>query len=102
MPIKVKVSNGDLKYASYPLLAGHFKNDSILYAEARIDNLLQGLLKEQYKIGSYPGDIGSYEIQLTHQTNSFPGAIIVGLGEPDKLTAFELTRSIEQGVVKYL
>ena len=102
LPIKVKVSNGDLKYASYPLLAGHFKNDSILYAEARIDNLLQGLLNEQYKIGSYPGEIGSYEIQLTHQTTSFPGAIIVGLGEPDKLTAFELTRSIEQGVVKYL
>jgi CHAT domain-containing protein len=101
LPLKVKVSHGDLKYASYPLLAGHFKGDSILYAEKRIDNLLSGLLEERHKLGLYPGDIGTYEILLT-MTEDFPGAIIVGMGAPDTLTAFELTRSAEQAAAKYL
>ncbi len=101
LPVKVKVSHGDLKYASYPVLAGHFKNDSILYAENRIDTLLSGLLRERHQLGLYPGDIGSYEVVLTY-TDGFPGAIIIGLGEPDKLTAFELTKSAEQAIAKYL
>ena len=102
LPVKVLVTNGDLKYAGYPLLAGHFKNDSVLYAEERIDVLMNGLLKQQNKLGIYPGEIGSYEFMLTHEEDSFPGTIIIGLGEPDKLTAFELSRSVEQGAVKYL
>lgn len=101
LPLKVKVSHGDLKYVSHPILAGHFKNDSILYAESRVDNLLAGLLQERHKLGLYPGDIGTYEILLT-QTEDFPGAIIVGMGDPDNLTAFELTRSVEQAAAKYL
>lgn len=101
LPLKVAVTHGDLKYASYPLLAGHFKNDSILYAESRIDNLLSGLLKERHQLGLYPGDIGSYEVVLTY-SNGFPGAIILGLGQPDRLTAFELTKSAEQAITEYL
>ena len=101
LPVEVNVSHGDLKYASYPLLAGHFKNDSILYAESRIDGLVSGLLTERQKLGIYPGDIGTSEILLTYAPG-FSGAIIVGLGEPDKLTSFELTRSAEQAVTKFL
>ncbi len=101
LPLKVKVSHGDLKYVSHPLLAGHFKNDSILYAESRVDNLLAGLLQERHKLGLYPGYIGTYEILLT-LTEDFPGAIIIGMGDPDTLTAFELTRSVEQAAAKYL
>jgi hypothetical protein len=33
IPVSVAVCNGDLSYASYPVLGGHFKNDGILYAE---------------------------------------------------------------------
>jgi tetratricopeptide (TPR) repeat protein/pimeloyl-ACP methyl ester carboxylesterase len=101
LPLTVNVCNGDLKYTSYPLLAGHFKNDGVLYAEARIDSLLSGILKERHLLGIYPGDIGTSEILLT-QAKGFPGAIIVGLGEPGALTSFELARSTEQAVAKYL
>lgn len=100
-PVKVFVSHGDLKYASYPLLAGHFKNDSILYAEGRIDKLLGGLLSDHYKLNNYPGEIGTYEILLSN-SKIFPGAMIIGLGEFDKLTSFELSRSAEQAVSKFL
>jgi CHAT domain-containing protein len=100
LPLKVKVSHGDLKYASYPVMAGHFKNDSILYAESRIDYLLAGLLQERHKLGLYPGDIGTSEILLNRE--GFPGAIIIGLDKPDKLTGFLLIRSAEQAIAKYL
>ena len=102
LPLKVMVSHGDLKYASYPVLTGHFKNDSVLYAEQRIDGLLSKLLSEQNKLGIYPGEIGTYEIFFTHSKDNFPGSIVVGLGEPDSLTASELTKTIEQAVTKYL
>ena len=36
-PLQVLVSNGDLRYATYPLLAGHFATDGILYAD-RLDD----------------------------------------------------------------
>jgi len=99
--IRVSISNGDLKYASYPLLAGHFKNDGILYAEKAIDYNLKGALSERYQLGLYPGDIGTNEVIITHQKD-FNGAIVVGLGDPGRLTAYQLTQSVEQGVAKYL
>jgi pimeloyl-ACP methyl ester carboxylesterase len=102
LPVKIRVSHGDLKYAEYPLLAGHFKNDSILYAEKAINRLLKGLLAERHSVGLYPGDIGTSEILLTQQSEGFEGAVIVGLGEPGTLNSFGLTRSIEQAVARYL
>jgi CHAT domain-containing protein len=101
VPLRVSISNGDLKYSSYPLLAGHFMNDGILYAEKAIDYNLKGVLTERYQLGLYPGEIGTSEVIITHQKD-FNGAIIVGLGEPGSLTAFQLTQSVEQGVAKYL
>ncbi len=50
-PLRVSVSNGDLRYSSYPLLAGHFINDGILYAEKAIDYNLKGALNERYLLG---------------------------------------------------
>ena len=76
-------------------------NDGILYAEKAIDYNLKGVLTERYQLGLYPGEIGSSEVVITHQKD-FNGAIIVGLGDPGTLTAFQLTRSVEQGVAKYL
>ena len=99
--IRVSISNGDLKYAAYPLLAGHFMNDGILYAEKAIDYNMKGILTERYQLGLYPGEIGTSEVIITHQKD-FNGAIIVGLGDPGSLTSFQLTQSVEQGVAKYL
>jgi len=99
-PLRVRVVHADLRYAKYPVLAGHFKNDGILYGEATIDLLLNRKLSEQLNLGIYPTDIGTHELKL--RKGNFKGAIIVGLGEPGKLTSFELTRTVEQAAVKYL
>lgn len=102
LPLQVKVTHGDLKYAAYPILAGHFREDSILYAEKRIDDLLKGQLGQRNKLGVYPGEPGSCEVVLTYLEGRFPGAIIVGLGEPETLTAYELAKIVERAASKYL
>ncbi len=100
-PIEVFISNGDLRYAAYPVLAGHFMNDGILYAEKSIDHNLKGALSERHQLGLYPGEVGTGEILITSKAG-FPGAIVVGLGKFGTLTAFQLVLTVEQGVTKYL
>ncbi|MEO6406227.1 MAG: CHAT domain-containing protein [Ferruginibacter sp.] len=100
-PLKVIISKGDLRYASFPLLAGHFENDGILSAEKSIDNNLLGALTERQKLGIYAGKIATNDM-LLNTTNGFAGAIIVGLGEFGKLNAFQLTYTVEQAATKYL
>ncbi|MEP6584894.1 MAG: CHAT domain-containing protein, partial [Ginsengibacter sp.] len=101
LAIRVSISNGDLKYASYPLIAGHFLNDGILNAEREIDKNMSLALSEMHKLSIYPGDIGSSEIFIQNK-NNFKGAIIIGLGESGSFTAYQLTQTVEQGVSKYL
>ncbi|SFO75893.1 Lecithin:cholesterol acyltransferase [Chitinophaga sp. YR627] len=100
-PLQVSISQGDLKYAQYPVLAGHFDGDGIINAEHAIDVNLKGALLQRHKLGLYPGKIGSTEVLVSGQ-DDFKGAIIVGLGDFGGLTAFQLTQTVEQGVSKYL
>ncbi|UYQ94353.1 CHAT domain-containing protein [Chitinophaga horti] len=101
VPVEVTVSKGDLRYASFPLLAGHFQGDGILYAEEAVNANLKGALTQRHALGLYPGKIGSSEIVITSE-QSFKGAIIVGLGEMNKLTAYQLAQTVEQAVSRYL
>lgn len=100
-PIKISISHGDLYYAKYPLLAGHFEDDGILFAESEINKNLVEALSFRHRLGIYPGKIGTNELFLSEQSG-FRGAIIVGLGKPEDLTAPELTKTVEQGVSKYI
>ncbi|RYY25416.1 MAG: CHAT domain-containing protein, partial [Chitinophagaceae bacterium] len=103
IPVSVSVSNGDLAYTSFPVLAGHFLNDGILNAERIIDNLLNGSLSSRHQLDLYPGEIGTNTVILpTFQKGDFPGVVIVGLGEAGSLTSYLLTKTVEQGVMKYL
>ena len=102
IPINVTISNGDLRYSSYPILAGHFINDGVLYAERAIDNYLKGSLSSKHRLGLYPGEIGTSAFFNKMPGSDFSGAIIVGLGEPDKLTSFQLSKSVEQAALNYL
>lgn len=101
LPIRVSVSNGDLRFAQYPVLVGHFRKDAILNAEKSIDKNLKGMLSDLHRMDLYPGNIGTSELVVLPKS-SFRGALIVGLGEQGRLTAFQLTQTVEQGVSKYL
>lgn len=99
-PLIVSVFNGDIKFAHYPLMVGHFKNDGIYSAEKRLDHLLKNKLSERHSFGLYPSSIGDSEIifQFSEQTK---GGIIIGLGKQDELSGFNLTKAIESAVLKY-
>lgn len=99
--LSVTVTNGDLRYASYPLLTGHFLNDGITSAEWQVNKNLDYALSDRHMLGIYPGEIGSSEIFLSDD-ESFKGALIVGLGALHSFTAYELTQTVQQGVSKYL
>ena len=100
-PISVTISHGDLFYAKYPLLAGHFEDDGILSAEKEINKNLGEALNYRHSLGIYPGPVGTNELFLSDQPG-FKGAVIIGLGKPENLTSSELTKTVEQGVCKYL
>jgi hypothetical protein len=99
--LEITVCNGDLRYATYPLLVGHFLNDGITSAEAQIDKQLNYALSNRYQLSIYPGDIGSSEVFIS-MNEDFKGAVIVGLGAQSAFTAFQLTQTIEQGICRYL
>lgn len=101
VPVKVSISHGDLLYSRYPILVGHFKNDGIMSAEAVINNYMEGALSERQRLGMYPGDIGSNEVMLNGGTD-FNGAVVMGLGDPGALTAYQLILTVEQGILKYM
>ena len=102
MPITVSVSNGDLKYALYPLMIGHFDGDGIISAEKAADWHLDGELTRRHRLGLYPGPVGTSEKVASGSTKGFKGAIIVGLGRQGLLTEYRLTSTVEQGTSKYL
>ncbi len=103
-PILVSVSHGDLKYAKFPVLAGHFEFDAILTTEHAIDRQLDGELARLHGLGLYPGPIGTNQIVLNENftKSSFKGGLIVGLGVPGELSGFALMNSVEKGVARYL
>jgi CHAT domain-containing protein len=101
MPLNVTVSHGDLSYATFHVMAGHFKDDAILYAEKAIDYNLNGILQERMIYGSYPGENSTNEL-FSSTSPHFKGALIVGLGVPGKLTSFMLSKTVETGVLDFL
>ncbi len=98
--IHVKVINGDLKIASYPVMVGHFYMDLILSAEKALDRYLNDRLSQRLDIGYYPGKIGESEVFFNLNTQP-KGAIVCGLGTTDTLTTFLLSKTVKLATLKY-
>ena len=107
--LKVSVKASDLRFVQRPLICGHYISDSIAGAEHHIDqNLVNGALRQRERLGIYAGEIGTNTIVLNPRTaediqrGSGRGAIIVGLGDWNTITADNLTKTIRNGVLQYL
>ncbi|MEM9548103.1 MAG: CHAT domain-containing protein [Bacteroidota bacterium] len=99
--LNVSVVHGDLKMASYPLMLGHYESDAIVSAEAAINRYFNNQLSQRYDLRRYPNKICDNHILLNLE-NQPKGAIIIGLGEAPKLTAFRLSESIKAAVLEYV
>ena len=107
--LKVSVKASDLRFVQHPLMCGHYVGDSIAGAEYHIDqNLVNGALKQRERLGIYAAEVGTSTIVLNPRTSedikrgSGRGAIIVGLGDWNSITADNLTNTVRDGVLQYL
>ncbi|MEO1259249.1 MAG: CHAT domain-containing protein [Bacteroidota bacterium] len=100
-PLKVTFKNGDLKFAKYPVIIGHFKDDFIIGAGSVLNYLLDNQLLERRNLGQYPGAIGTNLVILPTAKNDV-GAIVVGMGTAENLTASQLRNSVEKACVEYI
>lgn len=101
-PVRVSITHGDLRFAKYPLLIGHFANDGLFSASRDVDRYLNFELSRLRKLGLYPGPVGTSLILLANEDFLFPGVIVVGLGVQGEYNERVLQTTVEQGVKKYL
>lgn len=100
--IEVAISHGDLSYARYPVLVGHYLGDTIVSAEAVLDRQLHGALKRRLDLGLYPGRLDSHEIFFNDDPNGKPGgAIVLGLGQVGELMPGLLQAGVCSALLDY-
>jgi hypothetical protein len=102
------VVHGDLRYAKFPIVVGHYEGDTIVGAEARIDQLLEGAMATRYNLGLYPGPMRTAAVVLRQPTAlqkalKLPnGAVVIGLGRWGELTAAQLSNLIRRAALTYV
>lgn len=105
---RVTVVHGDLRYASHPIVVGHYEGDTIVGAEAQVDQLLGGALAQRYSLGLYPGEPRTLAVILREPTAvedilGLPtGAVVMGLGKWGDLTAAELGDLLRRAALHYV
>ena len=105
---RVSVIHGDLRYARYPIVVGHYEGDTIIGAEDHVDRLLRGALSQRYSLGLYPGEFGSRAVILRKPTAvqkalRLPsGAIVIGLGKWGELSTGQLSDLLRRAALQYV
>ena len=104
LPDKAKVSvvHGNLRYARFPVVIGHYAGDTMVGAEADLDRSLGGALKRRSQLGLYAGAAGTATVELQTDRQARPaGAIVIGLGRPDTLTPGSLREAMTRAALEY-
>ena len=99
-PLTVSVLHSHLRQAEYPVAIGHYRDDTIVSAEAALDVALGGRLSRRLDLDVYAGAPGAVEI-LTVPGAHPPGAIVIGLGEVGDLTPERLARLVANAAVRH-
>lgn len=101
-PVRVSIRHGDLAYARYPVVVGHYLGDAIIGAERALDWRLDGKLSQQRALGLYPGAAGSHAVFLQADAQDQPpGALVLGLGQVGSLSPGALEQSARQALLEY-
>ena len=98
--VRVSVVHGNMGFTKNPIMAGHYKGDTIVSAEAHLDRIMGGRLRARHGLGLYPGEDDTAEVFLNPRQQP-AAAIIIGLGEVGKLSPGNLTRAVSRGVRAY-
>lgn len=98
--LRITVTHGNMAYASAAVAVGHYQDDVIVSAEAYLDGILLGRLRNRYNLGVYPGAYDTCEVFLNGDKQP-GGAIIIGLGAVGSLTAAKLEDAFAHAALKY-
>jgi tetratricopeptide (TPR) repeat protein len=98
-PLRAWVSHGHLRHARYPVMVGHYNEDSMVSAEKVLDRALGGRLSARFAAGVYPGREATAEIILAPAMHP-PGALVIGLGEVGELTQEKIRRSVTAALLR--
>lgn len=97
-PVTIRVLHSDLRHATYPVLVGHYANDTIAGTERILDTAQRGRIERRRRRGLHPGRVGTFDIHLPADDQG-PSSLIVGLGPVTELTRGELVRAIRTGLI---
>lgn len=104
--LQLRLLHGDARFTGQPVLLGHYQGDTLVSAEAQLDERLRGPahsagpLSRLHRLGLYPGALGSHAV-LAHDVPgaSPPHVAVAGLGEVATLTAGALQHSLQQALL---
>ena len=100
--IRVGIRHGDLGYARHPVLVGHYTGDTIVSAEAALDQHLGGALSRRLQLGLYPAAHGSHALFFHDHPDGKPGgAVVVGLGQVGELSPGLLEAGVRKAFLEY-
>ncbi|MEJ6003337.1 DUF7379 domain-containing protein [Paucibacter soli] len=105
--LRVSLRHGDLRYARHPVLVGHYQDDTIVNAEASLDQRLRGRqalgpLTRKRELGLYPGAAGSHAVFFNEIAARSPsGALVVGLGQVGELSPGRLEAGVRDLLLDY-
>lgn len=104
--VRVRIVHGDLAHARSPVAVGHYRGDTIVSAEAYLDRVLGGRLRQRQRLGLYPGALDTVEVFLNESAdrrsgNEHPGAIVLGLGDVGELAPGTLASGFARAAVTY-
>ena len=105
--LSITVQNGNLSFVRQALMLGHYTSSTLTGTEAVVDGLIGGTMAEALAMGCYPDRPGSHQVFLNTgigrvnplQPPKPESVIVVGLGEEGKLSAANLSYSVQMAVV---
>lgn len=104
-PIEVRVVHCSLDYARFPLMVGHYQNDSLLGAVKRVNQKLAGQLQRMVELKLFAGAARTTAYLRPPTPDgkapSYPGAVVLGLGAVGELTPATLAQTVTRGVLRY-
>ena len=102
---RVSVVHGDLTFARFPIMVGHYEGDTIIGPESVVDRMFDGALTTRYNLGLNPGALGTSLIVMREPTPlqralQMPtGAMVVGLGRWGALTAGQIANIVRRAAL---
>ncbi|MEJ8811013.1 CHAT domain-containing protein [Variovorax ureilyticus] len=108
--LEVNLKAMDLRFLSYPIMVGHYENDSMAGTEALIDaELMDGQLAQRRALDLYAGPLGTAAVVLRtpsaieRRRGVLVGAVVTGLGSYEgSLSQDALMVAVRAGVLRYL